>query len=463
MDQKYEGTFTEEVFEPDTEGSGVTIDDFYAHMPSHTYIYAPTRETWPAASVNKRLPWIKLPNKKTPLKPTDWLDRNRAVEQITWWPGEPMLIRDRLIMEGGWFERKDVTCFNQYRPPRIEHGNATRALPWVNHGFKLFGGLAHHAIQWMAHCVQNPGVKPNHALVLLGSPGIGKDTWLEPLKRAVGPWNFKEISPTHLLGEFNSFAQSVILRINESHDLCEINRFSLYERLKIYAASPPDVLRVNEKHMKEHYVLNCAGLIITSNYRTNGIYLPVDDRRHYVLASTLTMNSFEPSHKEYFNAMYAFYNDGGYEDVTAYLHGLDISRFDPKAPPPKTDAFWTIVNTHRPPEAAGIADAIDALGKPKALTISQLIAKASFKTAEWLTHRGNQNQIPHRLEDCGYALVSNPGSKRGYWKLGDVSVAVYAQAELDVSDQIAAVRELLEGLRKAKAAATPKSSTPTQA
>jgi hypothetical protein len=30
--------------------------------------------------------------------------------------------------------------------------------------------------------------------------------------------------------------------------------------------------------------------------------------------------------------------------VAAYLANLDLSAFDPKAPPPKTDAFWAIVD-----------------------------------------------------------------------------------------------------------------------
>jgi hypothetical protein len=52
--------------------------------------------------------------------------------------------------------------------------------------------------------------------------------------------------------------------------------------MKIYTASPPDVLRVNEKFLREHYVLNCTGVIITTNHRLDGMYLPADDRRHYV-------------------------------------------------------------------------------------------------------------------------------------------------------------------------------------
>ena len=49
--------------------------------------------------------------------------------------------------------------------------------------------------------------------------------------------------------------------------------------MKAYTASPPDVLRVDEKHLREHAVLNCTGVIITSNHKTDGIYLPDDDRR----------------------------------------------------------------------------------------------------------------------------------------------------------------------------------------
>jgi hypothetical protein len=34
----------------------VELDDFYAYMPSHNYIFVPTRAPWPAGSVNARIP-----------------------------------------------------------------------------------------------------------------------------------------------------------------------------------------------------------------------------------------------------------------------------------------------------------------------------------------------------------------------------------------------------------------------
>ena len=62
-----------------------------------------------------------------------------------------------------------------------------------------------HILKWLAHRVQRPAEKINHALVLGGAQGIGKDTMLEPVKRAIGPWNFSEVSPQHMLGRFNGF------------------------------------------------------------------------------------------------------------------------------------------------------------------------------------------------------------------------------------------------------------------
>jgi hypothetical protein len=51
----------------------------------------------------------------------------------------------------------------------------------------------------------------------------------------------------------------------------------------------------------------------------------------------------------YWNSLWGWYDDGGYAHVAAYLADVDISNFDPKAPPPRTDAFWDIVDVNRAP------------------------------------------------------------------------------------------------------------------
>src|SRR5262249_41096740 len=373
-------------------------------MPMHSYISAPTRELWPASSVNARV----LPPAKG-IKTNLWLDQHRPVEQMTWAPGSPMLIANRLISEGGWIERNGVTCFNLYRQPTIKPGTAAKAEPRLDHVSKVFGDDADHIVKWLAHRVQRPADKINHALVLGGAQGIGKDTLLEPVKHAVGPWNFHEVSPQHMLGRFNGFLKSVILRVNEARDLGDVDRFQFYDHMKDYTAAPPDVLRVNEKHLREYSSLNCCGVIITTNHKTDGIYLPADDRRHYVAWSTRTKEDFTA---DYWTKLWGWYHNGG---IAAYLATLD-SAFDPKAPPPKTAAFWDIVDAGRAPEDAELADVFDEMGNPDAVTLAQIKTAASGGVLDWLQDRKNRRAIPHRMENCGYVSVGNDAAKDRLWK-----------------------------------------------
>jgi hypothetical protein len=69
--------------------------------------------------------------------------------------------------------------------------------------------------------------------------------------------------------------------------------------------------------------------------------------------SDLTKDDFTPG---YWNDLWEWYETGGYGHVAAYLAGLDLSGFDPKAPPPKTQAFWDIADANRAPEDAELAD-----------------------------------------------------------------------------------------------------------
>jgi hypothetical protein len=418
---------------------GVTLSDFYAHMPSHTYIWAPTGQPWPAVSVNARIPSVEGEDGKA-MAAAAWLDRHRPVEQMTWAPGEPQFIKGRIVSDGGWIERAGCACFNLYRPPLVKPGVPEKAQPWVSHVRRVYPYEADHIIAWLAHRVQRPHEKINHAIVLGGNQGIGKDSILEPVKHGVGPWNFAEVSPQHMLGRFNGFVKSVILRVSEARDLGDIDRFAFYDHMKTYTAAPPDVIRVDEKHRQEYAVFNVCGVIITSNHKSDGIYLPADDRRHYVAWSDLTKDDFDEA---YWNNLWSWYAAGGQNDVAAYLRTLDLRHFNAKAPPPKTEAFWAIADSNRAPEDAEMADAIEKLGTPKALTINSVKSCAAEEFRAFLSDRKNSRRIPFRLEECGYEPVRNPAVKDGYWKLPKQRVAIYARRELGIRDRIKAAEELV--------------------
>lgn len=305
---------------------------------------------------------------------------------------------------------------------------------------RVFGDDAEHILNWLAHRVQHPADKINHALVLGGAQGIGKDTALEPVKRAVGPWNFIEVSPHHMLGRFHGFLKSVILRVNEARDLGDMNRFQFYDHMKAYTAAPPDVLRVDEKHVPEHAILNCCGVIITTNHKADGLYLPPDDRRHFVAWSNLTKENFDEA---YWGALWNWYASGSDRHVAAYLAGRDISKFNPKAPPPKTPAFWDIVDAGRAPESSELADVLDELGNPDAVTLGDIRASATGDLLEWLNDRKNRRAIPHRMESAGYVPVRNDAdTSDGQWKISGKRQTVYAKSSLPLRDRIAAAQRL---------------------
>src|SRR5262249_26054109 len=169
----------------------------------------------------------------------------------------------------------------------------------------------------------------------------------------------------------------------------------------------------------------------------DGIYLPPDDRRHFVAWSSLTKESFPD---DYWNKLWGWYIDGGDRHVAAYLTERDISKFNPKAPPPKTPAFWDIVDASRAPEEGELADILDELGRPCTVTLGEVRARAIGDFLEWLEDRKNRRAIPHRMESAGYVPVRNDSAGDGLWKVNEKRQVVYARNDLSLRDRIAALQ-----------------------
>jgi len=446
---------------PAAAKSHIEIANFQAYLPGHSYIYIPTRDLWPAVAVNAVVPSIPLFNldgsprmsgdDQVHMVAATWLDKHQGVEQMTWAPGLPMLIRERLISEGGWFGHPGAACFNLYRPPTIKHGDLMKAMPWVDHVKKVYPDDWEHIIHWIAHHVQHPEIKVNHSIVLGGQVGVGKDTLLAPAVQAVGPWNCAEVSPEDLFGSFNGYLKAVLLRVSEARDMGDVSKFQLYERMKTMGAAPPDVLRVNEKHLKEHHIVNVVGVIITTNYKTEGIYLPADDRRHYVAWSDVMPSAFDRQpgagdSSKYFDALWTWYEkEGGFEHVAAFLATLDISGFNAKAPPLKTPAFWAIVDANRPAEEAEIMDALDTLNNPPAITLECLMTGAVGDLGAFLHDRKNRKAISHRIIAAGYEIVRNDTAKDGLWVVKGARKTIYALKTLTVPERTKAAQRLAAG------------------
>ena len=426
----------------------MSLEDFHAYLPTHNYIFVPTRETWPASSVNARIPPIPVIDKNgQPVlddngKPKQipaaaWLDQQSSVEQMTWAPGQPMLIRDRLIADGGWIEqrRRDVL---QSLPPADDRAAAmpTKAGPWIDHVRKVYGDDADHIIRWLAHRVQRPQEKINHATRAgrtaghrQGHPARARKARgrTVELQRGVAA---ADARPLQWLPEIRYPARQRGARPRRRRPLPVLRpheglhgraaRRAARRREASARAQHPELLRRHHHQQPQ-----------------DGRHLPAARRPPPLRRVVRTQQGrFRAA---YWNTLWGWYDKGRDRHVAAYLAGLDLSAFDPKAPPPKTPAFWDIVDANRAPEDAELADVLDSLGNPDAITLARIANEAransepGFKTARIAA------MIPHRLEKCGYVRVRNESAKDGQWKINGKRQNVYAKSSMSIRDRIVAV------------------------
>lgn len=416
----------------DPEADDAT-SDFFAYLPEHKYIYRPTRALWTRGGVDGHFGDAKA---ETPTG--DWLDQNRPIHQLVWTPNHAETVEGRVVGEGGWIGHERSNCYNLYRPPldNWKSGDAAQAKLWIDHLKKVYPDGWEHLRDWLAFKIQNPGEKINHAIVLGGMQGIGKDTLLEPIKHGVGPWNFSEIAPADTIGKFNGWVRNVVVRVSEARDLGDVDRYSLYDHMKTVTAAPPDVLRVNEKNIRECSVFNVIGVIYTSNHKTDGLYLPADDRRHFVVWSDLSKDDFSD---EYWSEIWDWYLGGGIDDVIAYLRSLDLSGFKPKAPPRKTDAFHAIVHANHDPAELELGDVLEALGHPVVLMTDDIYGAAKNMNLESVItafgDRRVRRAIPHQMHRAGYEPFRNSGAADGRWKMAGKNYTLYAKKISSVKER----------------------------
>ena len=424
---------------------GLTVNDFLYISPEDKYLCIPTNDLWSSATIDKRFP--KDHPKAVPLSLLI-ARSNRVVDQIAWVPGREEIINNTVVSDGGVISRRGLRVANRYKPglPMLG-GDPYDIDPWLRHLVKVYPDTWEHIRNWFAHRVQCPAEKVNHALVLGGGQGIGKDTILEPLKVAIGPWNLKEVAPTTILNSvFNDYVQSIVLRISEARNLGDNNnggRFELYERMKTLTTIPPETFRVNKKNIQEFYTLNVTGVIITTNHR-DGLYIPPDDRRYHVSwCEDYRKEDFNP---EYWNSIWSWYKAGGLTNVIAYLRDPEhLSEFDAMNPPSKTSAWHSMVGEGYSTEFSDLTDAIDALKHPEVLSLKDLRQVGGGALDRWLDRTDNRRRIRREMEEAGYELTRNVDAKDGYWKVTQQGrVALYARREMTEVERQHAVKRYRE-------------------
>jgi hypothetical protein len=98
-----------------------------------------------------------------------------------------------------------------------------------------------------------------------------------------------------------------------------------------------------------------------------------------------------------------------------------------------------MVESGQSPETGELADVLDRMGNPEAVTIPDILgATENADFHGWLRDRKNRRAIPHRLEDCGYIAVPNKNSEDGRWRVNGKNVMIYVVSRLPRQERYAA-------------------------
>lgn len=403
-------------------GQSVSMNDFFAFLPDHTYIHRASGERFSAASVDE------LVTKEV----RSVLALTVPVHKYTWAPGKG----ERFVLselDDTYVDGEKVWLYNSYRAPK-PHVHAGDASRWLELVRRLYPDDVEHLISYFADAVQNPGRKCNHAVVLgSGTHGIGKDTLLAPVAYAVGRNNFRSIKPTALASEFNPWVTSVMVQISESHDLGEgqrgLSRFEFYERCKDLAAAPPASIDCRPLYQNPFPVANVLRLVLTTNHQVDGLHIDPKDRRHYCAWSDAPAMTETES-----KAIWDWYDkEGGTAHVAHFLATLDLPArgWSHSAPPLRTAWWHQLVSGAASAEEDRFSDALDKLGRPDWVTAQMIEGTGDADLTNWIRHPSNRRKLEREMVKSGYQRLPNPHeAKRGRWLINGGQLVVYRRSDV---------------------------------
>ncbi len=181
------------------------LDDFVAHMPTQKFIFKPTGDLWPRRQRRCARPAVRGGGsgrqsdlrrcrraaagaaerlaRQTCARRADDVGAGRASDRQRQAAAGERLDRQRRSRLRSISISRRRLCRQALTRPRRGRGSTIVR--------KIYPDEADHIIGFFAHRVQRPQRRSTTGSSSAGAPGIGKDTLLEPVRRAVGPWNFQ--------------------------------------------------------------------------------------------------------------------------------------------------------------------------------------------------------------------------------------------------------------------------------
>lgn len=313
---------------------------------------------------------------------------------------------------GVTFTESSTKYVNTYRPSSVPKeaslldakGKAVVELV-EQHILALVNGrewLASLLLDWIAHNVQNPGVKIRFSFVIQGIEGDGKSLIGDLIGRIMGQTNVKIISPEVVSkGDFNGWAEGACVGVLEELRLQGNNRFDVLNSVK------PCVTNVNitihRKRQDPYNAVNTMNYIAFTNHKDA---LPLDDtdrRWVVVFAPWENIGQFEQRvgcvNDAYFDRLFTAL-DRGEAYLRRYFLDRDLSQFNRNGRAPDTEEKRIMVSL-------GVSDELS--------TVRDLIAEGGYGFGPDVVSTG---ELRKAIEAAGVDVPKGRAMNRMMTKLG---------------------------------------------
>jgi hypothetical protein len=253
-----------------------------------------------------------------------------ALAAVTFAAGDDVLVtRDGLVYGNRWTDsRPDVSASDAIADHDVE--------PWLEHCRDLIADDKEldHILNAMAFKIQHPNVKMNHAILIGGDEGVGKDSMFQPFLWALGGQHWRNRSVIEAGGldsQWGYALEAEVVILNELKEPEARERRAMANKLKPLIAAPPETLTVNRKGMHPYELVNRLMVVAYTNDPLP-ITLPTQDRRWFCVWTRAPRMTPDAADK-----LWGWYKSGGYEKCAAWLWQRDVSAFNPAAAPPVTE------------------------------------------------------------------------------------------------------------------------------
>ena len=329
-----------------------------------------------------------------------------ALAGITYAAGESVLVaREGQVYGNRWADA---------RPVPVE-GDIT---PWLDHLHRMIPEEREreHMLDVIAHKVQRPDVKINHAILHIGRQGSGKDSLYEPFLWAVGGnrssrRNVAIVRNEEVQSQWGYNYESEIMVFEELRQTEAKDRRALENQLKPVIAAPPEFISVNRKGLHPYQALNRMFVLAFSNERVP-LSLPSEDRRWFVVYSEAPRMTDDEGAR-----LWKWLDAGGCSAVAAWLHKRDVSAFNAGATPPMTEAKAIMVEQGRSGAESFLVDQLEnRLGEFSKGVVASPFYSLCDRLAGLAGSKIPQAALLHALKEAGWLDMGRIGTREYHTK-----------------------------------------------